>query len=89
MEGGNTDNSNFISDCMKDMMYELDTRKKLFDLIKFDGTKVVQVAGELLEVKRPNLTCILLTLHGGNTCFRDIVNLEFLKNLIRGSKPVH
>ena len=70
-------------------MYELDTRKELFDLINFDGAKVVQVTGELLEVNPPNLTCIFLTLHGGNTCFRDIVNLEFLKNLTRGSMPVH
>ena len=43
MKGGNTNNSNFISDCMKAFMNELDPRKELFDLINFDGSKVVQV----------------------------------------------
>ena len=42
--------SNFIIDCMKGMVDDLDPRKGLFDLINFDGTKVVNVTGELLEV---------------------------------------
>ena len=52
---------------MKSMMDELDPRKELFDLINFDGTKVVQVEGELLELDLPNLTYVLFTLNGGNT----------------------
>ena len=46
MEGGNTQNSKFISDFIKGVMDELDPRKELFDLINFYGAKVVQVAGD-------------------------------------------
>ena len=49
MEGGNIHNYKFISDCMKGMMDELDTRKKLFDLINFDGIKVAQVVGDIVR----------------------------------------
>ena len=89
MEGGNTDNSKFISDCMKGMMDDIDPRKGLFDLINFYGAKFLQVAGELLGVDRPNLFCILCTLHGVNTCFSDIGNMEVVKNIISGSKLVY
>ena len=51
-------------DCMKGMLNVLDPRKELFELINFDGTKVVQVEGDLLEVDRKNLTCMLRILHG-------------------------
>ena len=40
-------------------MDDIDPRKKLFDLINFDGTQVVQVAGELPEVDLPEITYIL------------------------------
>ena len=69
-------------------MDALDPREELFGLINFDGAKVVQVEGELLEVDRPNIIYMLCTFHGGNTCFSDIVNLEFVKNLKRGSNLV-
>ena len=52
---------------MKGIMDELDPRKEFFDLINFDGTKVVQVAGELLEVDLPNFSCVLCNFHVGNT----------------------
>ena len=42
MEGRNTKNSKLISDCMKGMIYEIDPSKELFDLINFDGSKVVR-----------------------------------------------
>ena len=74
---------------MNGMMNELDPRKEIFDLIKFYCAKVVQVEDELLEEDRPNLTRILCTLNSGNTCFSEIENLEFVKNIIRGSKQVH
>ena len=70
-------------------MDELDLRNELFDLIKFEGEKLVQVQDELLEVDLPNLTCMVCNFCGGNTCFSDIVKLEFLKNLVRGSNMVH
>ena len=73
---------------MKGIMDELDQRKELFDLINFYCAKLVQVKGCLLEVDRTNLTCMLCTLHGVNTCFSDIVKLEFVKNIIRGSNLV-
>ena len=66
MEGANTNNSKFISNCMKVMMDEIDPRKKLSDLINFDDAKVVQVSGELLEVYRTNLNCMLWNLYSGN-----------------------
>ena len=50
MEGGNTNNSRFIRYFMKVMTNKLDTRKELFDLINFDGEKMVQVESDLLEV---------------------------------------
>ena len=89
MEGGNTNNSNFIRYCMKGIIDELDPRKELFDLTNSDGYKVVQVAGEVLEVDHQNLTCMLRTLHEGNTCFSDICKLDFVKNLIRVSNLLH
>ena len=64
---GSKNNPKFIRYCMKFMMDVLDPRKELFDLINFDGTKVVQVEGELLELDLPNLTYVLFTLNGGNT----------------------
>ena len=70
-------------------MHELGPRKELFDLTKFDGAKLLQVEVKLLEVNCLNLTCILCTLNGGNTCFSDIGNLELVKNIIRGSNLVH
>ena len=86
MEGWNIKNSEFIRYFLKSTMDEIDQRKELFDLINFDGIKVVHVAGELLELDRTKLTCMLCTLNCGNTCFSDILKLEFSKNLIRGSK---
>ena len=83
MEGGSINNPKFIRNCMKVIMDDIDTRKRLFNLINFDGYKVVQVAGESLDVYRPNLTCMLCTLNSGNTCFSDIGNMEFAKNIIR------
>ena len=62
---------------MNGMINKLDLRKVLFDLINFDSAKLVQVEGELLEVDRPNLTCMLCTLHGGNICFVEIGKLDF------------
>ena len=47
-------------------MDEIDPRKKLSDLINFDDAKVVQVSGELLEVYRTNLNCMLWNLYSGN-----------------------
>ena len=72
MEGGNTNNSTFIRDCTKGMMDEIDPRKELFDLTNFDGSIVVQVTGEIIEVDHQNLTCMFCTFHGANTCFNDI-----------------
>ena len=69
VEGGNLDHSKSFVNCMKYMMDEPDPRKEFFDLINFDGAKLVQVSGDILELDRPNLTFILCTLHGGNTCF--------------------
>ena len=47
---------------MEGMMDDIDPRKELFDLINFDGDKVVKVeSGKLLEVDWPNLTCMLCT----------------------------
>ena len=46
MEGGNIENSKSIRNYMKGMMNDIDPRKESFDLIKFNGAKVVQVAGE-------------------------------------------
>ena len=89
MEGGNTNNYKFISDYMKGMMDDIYPRRELFDLINFDGAKLVQVAGDSLELYHPKLTFMLCTFHGGNTCFRDIGNMEFVKNIIRGSKLLH
>ena len=89
MEGENKNNSKFISDCMKGIIDDLDTRKGLFNLIKFYGATVVQVVGELLEVYRSNLTYILCTLHGGNNCFSDIGSMDFAKNLMRVSRKFH
>ena len=48
MEVASTNNCKFIRYCMKGMMYELDPRKELLEMINFDGTKVVQVEGKLL-----------------------------------------
>ena len=59
MQVGNTNNSKFIRDFMKGVVDELDPRKELFDPIKFYGKKVVQVAGQILEVDHQNLTCML------------------------------
>ena len=64
MEGGKTNNYKFIIDCMKGMTDGIDPRKVLFDLINFDGSKVVQVVGDILELYCPNFTCMLCTLHG-------------------------
>ena len=86
IEGWNTNNSNYISDSMKVMMDDIDPSKELFDLINFDGAKVVRVTVEILEVDNPNLTCMLFTLNGVNTCSSEKVNLDFVKNLIRVSK---
>ena len=72
MDGGNTSNSNFISNCINGMMDEVDPRKEIIRLINFDGAKVVQVAGELLEIDHPKNINILCTLHGGNTGFYGI-----------------
>ena len=71
------------------MMYVIDPRKELFDLINFDASKVVQVAGGLLKADRPNLTCMLCTWNGGKELLSEIVNLKFVKNLIRGHNMVH
>ena len=60
-------NPKLISGCMKGIVDELDPRKELFDLINFDGSKVVKVAGELLQVYRTKTTYRLCTLSGGNT----------------------
>ena len=89
IEGGDTKNSKFISDKMKGVMDGLDPTKELFDLVNFDGATVVQVAGEILEIDRPNLMSMLCCLHGGNTCFSDIGKLDFMKELVRESKLVH
>ena len=86
---GSKNNPKFIRYCMKFMMDALDPREELFGLINFDGAKVVQVEGELLEVDRPNLTCMLCSFRSGNTYFSNIVKLEFLNNLIWGSNLVH
>ena len=83
MEGGNKNNSNFIRYCMKGIMDGLGPSKELFNLIKFDGSKMVQVVGELIEVYCQKITCMLHTLHCGNTCFIDIENMEFENILIR------
>ena len=88
MEESNTNNYNFIVNGMNIMMDELYPRKEIFDLINFDGAKVVQVAGGLIEVDFPNLVCMLCTFYGGNKCFRYIGKLEFVNNLVRGSNPV-
>ena len=61
----------------------------MFDLINFDGSKVVQVSGETIEVYHTNLTCMLCNFHGANTFFGDIGKLEFAKNIIRDSKLLH
>ena len=74
---------------MKDTMDEIDPRKELFDLINCYGFKVVQVSDEILEVDFPNLACMFLTLHVSNTCFSDIVKMDFVKNIVRGSNVVH
>ena len=89
MEGGNTNNFKFIIYFMKGLMDELDPRKKLLDLVKFYGAKVVHMSGGLLEVDQPNLTPMFCTFHGGNTCFSEIGNLELLNNLIGGSNLLH
>ena len=74
---------------MKGILGMQDSSKELLNLINFDGAKLVQVSGDILELDRPNLTFILCTLHGGNTCLSDIVKLEFLKSLLRGSNLLH
>ena len=56
-------------------MDDLDPRKELSYLINFDGGKLLQVKGELLDVDRPKRTCMLCTFYGGNTLFSDIVKL--------------
>ena len=89
IEGGNINSYKFIRNFMKGMMDDLDKRKELFNLINFDGAKVVQVTGEILELDRPNLTYMLCTLYGAKICFSDIVNMEFVKNIFRGSNLVH
>ena len=89
VEVRNTNNYKFIRNFMKGMMDDLDKRKELFNLINFDGAKVVQVTGEILELDRPNLTCMFCTLYGAKICFSDIVNMEFVKNIFRGSNLVH
>ena len=75
MEGGNMNNSKFIRNVLKGIMDELDTRQELSDLINFDGAKVLQVTGEILNADCTNLTCMLFTLNGTNTCFMDIGKL--------------
>ena len=82
-------NSKFIRNVLKGIMDELDTRQELSDLINFDGAKVLQVTGEILKVECTNLTHMLFTLNGTKALFRDIRNMEFEKNLIRGSNLVH
>ena len=89
MEEGNTKNSKFIGDFMKGMMNELYPRKELFYLINFNGDKVVQVKVDIIEKYCPNISSMLCTLIGGNTCFSDIGNVKFVKNVVRGSKLVH
>ena len=49
IEVRNTNNYNFISDIIKSMMDELDPSKELFDLINFDGSKVVHAAVRYLR----------------------------------------
>ena len=58
IEGGNTNNYNFISDCTTGMVDQFDQRKESFDLINFGSVKVVLVAGEILDIDLPNLTNI-------------------------------
>ena len=75
MEGGDTNNSNFIIFVLKGIMDKIDPRKELFHLFNFDGAKVVRVAGEILELDRLNLTCMLCTLNGAKKCFGVIIDL--------------
>ena len=69
VEVRNTNNYKFIRNFMKGMIYELDTRKYLFDLINFNGSKLVQVADEILEVYHSNTTFMLYTLHDARAGF--------------------
>ena len=55
IEGGNTNNSMLIRDFMEGRMYEIFPRNELFDMINFDGAKVVQVAGKILEADHTNV----------------------------------
>ena len=72
MEGRNTNNYRFIINFMEVMKDELDPKKELIDLINFDGAKAVQVAVDILDTDRLNLTFRLFTLHGAKTFFSDI-----------------
>ena len=67
---------------MKGMSDEPDPSKELFNLINFDGRKVVQEEGDLFEVDWPDLTCMLCTFHGENTYFSDKVNWIFWTTLL-------
>ena len=74
---------------MKGILGMQDSSKELLNLINFDGAKLVQVAGKILELDRPNITCILCTLNGVNTCFSYILNMGFVNNLFKVSNMVH
>ena len=53
---GGTKNASFIYNIFLDHFKRIDPHKSIIDVIMFDGASNVKLAGELLQIRYPNIT---------------------------------
>ena len=70
-------------------MKEIDPRKKLTDVIMFDGASNVQLGGKLLKLHYPKLTVVCGVEHTVLLFFNDVSKTPIVNQMIYSHKMIY
>ena len=67
----------------------IDPHKSIIDVIMFDGDSNVQLAGELLQIRYPNITVMRGVQHTVYLFFNDVSKIPVFNQMITAHKEIY
>ena len=89
LEDGGTKNATIICNIFLDHFKIIDTHKSIIDVIMCDGASNVQLAGELLQIRYPEITVMRGVEHTVSLFFNDVSKILVVNQMISAHKAVY
>ena len=86
---GGTNNATFIWNVLFDHFKRIDPHKSIIDVIIFDGASNVQLAGELLQIRYPNITVMRGVEHTVSLFFNNVSKIPVVNQIITAHKAIY